>query len=241
MSYTPPTTFVDGTTLTSAALEGNFEALRVYLHSGVVAGDMEAAKWIDTRHVQPPRYEPFSQVQHGVTGHQGGSDSGMVRLTFCTKYRSGQGRTSSNTFHAIPQTAIDIQVRKAASILFHYWWEIEAGPDNSGGAGTESNTLERLVWVCPYVGSVEAARSTYIDHAQEVVNNTNGALQPWRVTAPRGAQRLYTTQSAYQSRDGTLMHTLSGPGTTRFGLAAHSQVGRAGVVNWGVSIETFYL
>ena len=40
--------------------------------------------------------------------------------------------------------------------------------------------------------------------------------------------------------DGTLLHTF-GPGTTRFGLAAHSQMDRVGVVNWGVSIETFYL
>ena len=37
MSYTPPTTFVDGTVLTGAALEGNFSALRVYLHEGVLA------------------------------------------------------------------------------------------------------------------------------------------------------------------------------------------------------------
>ena len=241
MSYSPPHTFVDGTTLTSTSLEGNLSALRVYLHSGIITGDIEAAQWIDTRHIQPPKYEPFTQVQHGVTGQQGGSDSGMIRLTFCTKYRSGQGRTSSNTFHEIPQTAIEIDARRACSMLFHYWWEVEAGPDQTDGAGTET-VQDRSVWITPYVGNVSSARSTYVDHAQECSNNTDrgtGSIG-WRDITPTGARTLYTLEGAYQSRDGTLLHTF-GPGTTRFGLAAHSQMDRVGVVNWGVSIETFYL
>ena len=79
MSFSPPNTFADGTICTSAALEGNNQALRVYLHGGIVSGDVQAAQWIDTRHVQPPSYEPYSAVQHGVSGHQGGNDSGHVR------------------------------------------------------------------------------------------------------------------------------------------------------------------
>ena len=236
MSYSPPTTFVDGTTLTSANLEGNFEALRVYLHSGIITGDIEAAQWIDTRHIQPPRYEPFTQVQHGVTGQQGGSDSGMIRLTFCTKYRSGQGRTSSNTFHEIPQTAIEIDARRACSMLFHYWWEVEVGPDTSPGA--ESPLTPRYNWIAPYIGSTDAPQ---LAHAQEVVHNFD-SFNPWfSGSGAHSVRYLYTLEGAYGSRDGTLLHTVSGPARTRLGLAAHSQVGRAGVVNWGVSIETFYL
>ncbi len=122
--HSPPTAFVDGTTLTGSSVGGKFEARGVYLHSGIKTGDIEAAQWIDTRHIQPPRYEPFTQVQHGVTGQQGGSDSGMIRLSFCTKYRSGQGRTSSKTFHEIPQTAMESDARRACSMLFHYWYEV---------------------------------------------------------------------------------------------------------------------
>ena len=235
MSYSPPTTFVDGTTLTSSSLEGIFEALRVYLHSGIITGDIEAAQWIDTRHIQPPKYEPFTQVQHGVTGQQGGSDSGMIRLTFCTKYRSGQGRTSSNTFHEIPQTAIEIDARRACSMLFHYWYEVEVGPDVSPVAG--ALTSPRYNWIAPYIGSTDAPQ---LAHAQEVISN-HDLPTSWKTGTQIGALRLYTLQGAYGSRDGTLLHTVSGPARTRLGLAAHSQVGRAGVVNWGVSIETFYL
>ena len=117
MSFSPPTTFSDGTVVTSANLEGNFEALRVYLHGGVVAGDVQAAQWIDTRHIQPPSYEPFSGVQHGVTGHQGGNDSGLVRLTFCTKYLTGGGREDSQAFEPIPGTAITLDCRRACTAV----------------------------------------------------------------------------------------------------------------------------
>ena len=71
MSYSPPTTFVDGTTLTSANLEGNFEALRVYLHSGIITGDIEAAQWIDTRHIQPPNTSPLPKCSMGSQGSRG--------------------------------------------------------------------------------------------------------------------------------------------------------------------------
>ena len=54
------------------------------------------------------------------------------------------------------------------------------------------------------------------------------------------ALRPYTIQGAYQSRDGTFMYEAPN-GITTFGLAAHSQIDRVAVVNWGVSIETFYL
>lgn len=241
MSFSPPNTFVNGTTVTSADLEGNYQALRVYLHGGIVAGDIENVQWIDTRHIQPPVYEPFSQVQHGVSGHQGGSDSGLVRLTFCTKYLSGGGRTSSNAFHPIPQTAITVDARRACTMLFHYWWEVEAGPDESTGAGQNTTVKERGVWIAPYVIDPATAYSQYRMHAQEVPNNIDAASDTfgWDSVVP-GALTPHTVQGSYMSRDGTLMHEAPN-GIITLGLAAHSQIDRAAVVNWGVSIETFYL
>ena len=46
MAFTPPNTFVDGSIVTAADMQGNDQALRVYLHRGIVAGDFEATKWI---------------------------------------------------------------------------------------------------------------------------------------------------------------------------------------------------
>ena len=236
MSFSPPTTFSDGTVVTSANLEGNFEALRVYLHGGVVAGDVQAAQWIDTRHIQPPSYEPFSGVQHGVTGHQGGNDSGLVRLTFCTKYLTGGGREDSQAFEPIPGTAITLDCRRACTAVFHFWFEMECGPDESTGAGQVSKEL-RQVWVAPYVDTVESAFSQYRAHAQEGLNQQGTG---WKITQPIGAAVPYPAAGAYQSRDGVLLHTAPN-GRFTFGLASHSQIDRVAVVNWGVAVETFYL
>jgi hypothetical protein len=235
MSFTPPTVFADGTALQSAQLEGNYQALRQYLHGSIVAGDVQASKWIDTRHIQPPDYEPYSAVQHGVSGHQGGSNSGMTRLTFCTKYLSGQGRSDSQAFHAIPGTAITVDLRRACTVAFHYWYEVEAGPDVSTGAGQVGQS-SRQVWIAPYVGDVSTAYSSYRGHAQEAHNHSKG----WSTTSGAGAAVPYTLGGAYQSQDGTLIYNAPN-GRITFGLAAHSQIDRVAVVNWGVSIETFYL
>ena len=236
MSFTPPTPFADGTICTSAALEGNFEALRVYLHGGIVPGDIENAQWIDTRHVQPPRFEPFSGVQHGITGHQGGNNSGLIRLTFCTKYLSGQGRTSSQAFHLIPGTAITVDTRRPSTAVFHYWWEVEAGPDESTGAGQVTTAEERQVWIAPYVNDPASAYNLR-NHAQEIAN-VQDIGQMW--LGNLGPIYPYSVNGGYQSRDGVLVYSAPN-GRSTFGLATHSQVDRAAVVNWGVAIETFYL
>jgi hypothetical protein len=104
MAYTPPNTFAPGTTLTAANLEGNSEALRVYLHGAIPSGDVENTRWIDTRHIQPPLVEAYSGLQHGVSGHQGGQWSGgsIARLTFVTKYLTGQGEPEIPGFRDLP-------------------------------------------------------------------------------------------------------------------------------------------
>jgi hypothetical protein len=238
MSYSPPTTFVDGTILTAADLEGNAEALRVYLHRGIASGDLAATQWIDTRHVQPPAYEPFSGVQHGVTGHQGGQWAGGtgIRMTFATKYLSGQGRQSSSAAHGIPNSSFTLQIRRSAKILFHYWWDLENGKDEST-ASYQAATADRQVWIMPWFGSVNNAVGSYSNRAQETRNNDGGVSTNY----PLGLDRTLVAGGGYGSKQGTMALAYSGVGEATFGLAAHSATDRCGIVEWGVSIEVFYL
>jgi hypothetical protein len=152
MSYSPPNTFVNGTTLTAADMEGNFEALRLYLHEGIAVGDMAAVQWVDSRHIQPARYDAFTGVQHGVTGHQGVQWSGgaVVNLTFATKFLTGQGaQTGSARWHRIPNTAFSLDIRRPARTIFHWHAEVEVGPDASPG-GDQAAIGDRHVWLSPY-------------------------------------------------------------------------------------------
>jgi hypothetical protein len=236
MAYTPPNTLTNGTTLTASDLQGNFEALRVYLHSGIVQADIDSSKWIDTRHVQPPVYEPFSGIQHGVTGHQGGQWAGgeNIRLTFCTKFLTGGGVQGSNdTWRVIPNTAIRIETRREAKLVFHYWYELECGPDDSTG-GQQVASGDRLVWVAPYIGEGVALKQTTA--AQESQNHQEG----WNTSYPIGADKPYPVCGGYGQRDGTVVYNAP-LGSTTIGLCQYSQIDRVAVVNWGIAIETFYL
>lgn len=239
MAYAPPTTFADGTTLTAANLEGNSRALRVYLHDGIVAGDFEAAQWIDTRHVQPPGYDPFRGLQHGVTGHQGGQWAGgtNIRLQFATKYLSGNGRQDSEQCHPFPQTAVSFDLRAPARCLYHYWFEVENGRDFST-ASYQVAADTRRVFVIPYTGTFSTGNAMAQRHrAQEVRNNANGLTtsHPYGISAPM------VVGGGYGAKQGTFALDVASPIVQSFGLAIHSLSDRCGLVNWGIAVEAFYL
>lgn len=239
MAYTPPNTLVDGTLVTAADIEGNEDALRVYLHRGIVVGDFESSKWIQTRHVQPPVYEPFSGLQHGVTGYQGGQWAGgtNIRMQFATKYLSGNGRQDSVAFHPFPQTAITIAMRQDAKVLFHYWWELENGKDESTAA-YQVPEAERRVYVVPYRGSGFSSGNAYNSRSrcQETRNNGFGIATGY----PIGIDRPFPAGAGYGAKQGTFGEIVASPSTLSFGLAIHSLSDRCGIVNWGIALEAFY-
>ena len=238
MAYTPPNTFVTNTTLTSAALEGNMEALRVYLHDGIISGDLENTPWVQTRHVQPPEYLPFQGLNHGVSGYQGGQWGGGVniRLCFATKFLTGNGRASNNSFINVPNTSFSLDIRRNAKLLFHYWWEWEVGKDGSTPA-YQVPVDDRLVWIAPWISVVSNAYTGLRMKAQETRNNA----EPIGSSYPIGIDRPFTQGGGYDAKQGTLMLDYDAVGTLTFGLASHSQVDRVGIVNWGVAVEIFYL
>lgn len=239
MAYSPPNTFADGTVVTAADLEGNADALRVYLHTGIVAGDFENTQWIETRHVQPPEYLPFQGVQHGVTGHQGGQWAGgtNIRLQFATKYLSGNGHTDSQSIHPFPQTAITIDIRQDAFCLFHYWFELENGKDFSD-AGYQVSAAERRVYIIPYTGEYDPAN--VLNYRARCQEQRNMAVD-FATTYPYGLQRPFVLGAGYGAKQGTFALDRQTQAPTTFGLAVHSLSDRCGLVNWGVAVEAFYI
>lgn len=241
MAYTPPVVFTANTALTAADLKSSNDDLRVYLHKGIVQADLEATQWVETRHIQPPVVEPYSGIQHGVTGHQGGYGAAQegVRLSFVTNYLTGGGLLDNRgkEWHEIPNTAFKVQVRRAAKLLFHWHVEMEAGPDNVPfTTGRNIIDADRLTYVSPYFGkfnpdNVERRLS------QEIQNHQEG----WAGAYPIGATRTYPVCGAYGQRHGVYAVDSVALGETIVGLAGYSQVDRTAIVNWNVAIEVFYL
>ena len=244
MSYSPPNSFTAGTVLTAADVEGNNEALRVYLHGAIPSGDVATDSWIDTRHIQPPVYSPFEGLQHGVSGHQGGqwSQGPVVRLTFLTKYLTGNGAQRSRAWQRIPNTSFKVQLQHPAFILFHYSYEIEVGPDTSSGAG-QAATTDRQVWIGPYVGANPLQDGLVTQSMMQEAANHSGHFR----VNPVGANFTYPSRGGYAQRDGTIIIDDSTPtfprpvGEVNIGLVGYSTVDRAAVVNWSCVLETFYI
>jgi hypothetical protein len=230
-----PTTFTAGSKLEASEVQENFDDLREYLHA-VPQGDLVGP--FDTRHVQIPTLDAFTGVQHGVTGHQGGQWGGgfTTRMAFITSYTTGQGYSSSvgDTWAPLPNTAVKLPIRRDARILYHWWVEVEAGPDDLPHvAGRNYASTERLAYVAPYISNVGLVSKQAL---QTVQNHQVG----FAGSAPYGASRCYAVAGAYGQRDGTLAFEASA-GEAIVGLAYYSQIDRSAVINWGFTIEAFYL
>lgn len=234
MAYSPPHSFSAGTKLTAANVQGNLDALRIYLHENIVGADLLASQFIDSRHIQPPKFDAIRGLQHGVSGWQGGQWSGgaAVRVSFTTSSITGRRYTGAEQWVKQPGTSFTVDLKAPATILFHYWWEVEAGPDDgSRGPGTS----DRYTRTAPYVGNVGLVIASA---SQETVNNTNG----WEngATTSKGADAPYS-YVGYGQHDGVHLDTTTGPQRYTVGLCSLSTIDRSAVLNWSVAIEVTYL
>lgn len=235
-----PTPFAPGP-VPSAGQKGNTDALRIYLHEGIASGDVAGAsgRWAQTRHVQPPVIEPYSGVQHGVTGHHGYQWAGGegIRTTFLSSYFGGQGLAGAapNEWAVVPGTAFRVDIRRQAQVLFHWWIEAEAGPDDVPYvAGRNIPVDDRIAYVAPYVSYGGLTQKV---QAQELTQTQDG----WRTTYPIGASRTYPCSAGWGQRDGVLALKDFNLGTLTVGLAQYSEVDRVQVINWGIGLEVWYV
>ena len=239
MAYSKPNTFVDGQPITASDVKGNDEALKVYLHEGVVAGDLATVPWIDTEHIQAPALNPYIGVQHGVTGFQGSQWDGgvLVRAQFGSALLTGKRYgASTESWEVIPQTTFGLDLRAPATVLFHWWMESNNGPDN----GDRSLGSDAYMWVTEYNNSGLLAGLEKLNvtttYALEAKNNAQGYTTN---NPPAGPAYAYTLQG-YGNMSGTkVMDNVTG--TLAVGLAHLSTIDRSAIINWGITIEAYYL
>ena len=241
MAYTPPNTFTNGQTLSADNLKANDDALKIYLHEGIVTGDLKTSAWVQARHIQSPVLKPITGVQHGGTGIQGSQWGGgaLVRAQFGTALLTGQrfGTTVTNdeAFAVVPQTTFTIGLRKQATIIFHWWMESNNGPDN-GNRGQGANAY---MWVTEFNASGSfstlGVKNIVQTFAQEAVNNSEGFTP---LGAPPGGPHYPYTLLGYGNMSGTKVFTTSND--LAVGLAHWSTIDRSAIINWGIALEVYY-
>ena len=244
MAYTPPHTFVDGNALVASQVKGNDDALKVYLHENVVAGDLVASNWVDTEHIQAPVVDSFAGVQHGVTGFQGSQWEGgaLVRCQFGSALLTGRrygATTDSDSWAVIPQTTFGLGLRKTATIIFHWWMESNNGPDKGPGNGGAAAHM----WVSEYSASglLAGTGSKIIvpTYSQECVQHYQGfALTSLGYNIKTSGALLPYTLLGYGNMSGTSV--FSATDNLAVGLAHLSTIDRSAIINWGIALEVYY-
>jgi len=239
MAYTP-TPFAPSTTLTAADIQGNTDDLRVYLHEGIIAGDLDAGQWVETRHVQPPRIEPIRGLQHGVSGWQGGQtgDGPNARLSFISSFFTGGGKDGimPDEWAPVPNASFTLRLRRASKVLLHWSVEIANGPDDLPyTSGYNYDVEDRYVYVAPYIGNLTTPQ---MNRAQETRNNVG-----FRGSAPYGPVEPYVL-SGYGQREGVFLYpgpqdTFASVGAVTVGLCYYARSDRAILARWSVAIEAW--
>lgn len=238
MAYTPPQTFVAGTALEAADILDNCDSLRIYLHEDVLSTDLQATRWVQTRHIQPPQVDPYSGLQHGVTGFQGGQMGGgnLSRLTFATRFLTGNAIAGvvPSTWQPIPTTSFRVNIRRSCTIIFHYWMDIESGPDTATGVPYGIASDDRIYYITPYISNTSAPLKVI---GQVGVNSIDG----FTATYPLGADVQYTMNRGWQQRDGSYLYSATAGTNVTVGLCSYSQIDRVALINWSIALEVFYL
>lgn len=237
MAYTPPTTFVDGTTLQASGLLANDDALRDYLHEGVANADLRtSARWVETRHIQQPSFEPFSGLQHGVSGWQGGHNSGgpRVKYTFTTSFLAGTSRSTLAQWVPVPETYLELDTRRSGKVLFHWHLEQWVGPDEVTSIVNPTAQDDRRVYLAPCV-SRGGIITPSTDRAQEKRQNVDGFVSP----TGAGAEFPYNL-TGYGLHSGTHLVTFGTGERVAVGLAFWSSVSQSLIFNWSIAVEAWY-
>lgn len=239
MPYVKPVDFSASTKLLTSTYQADADAARVYLHQGITGADIAPTNWCQTRHlVGPAEFSPAvgvgGGVQHGISGHQGGQN-GLMSLSRFTFACQTLNNSSDGEWAIVPLTSTQIEMRRPATVILHWWAELLAGPDNRAYSGFGDD--ERAVWIKPFIGDPSQSPTS---GASVTVNNING----WDNSSPYSVQPDKPWEyHGWGDMEGSAVLLKASSlyiGRSTIGLAAWTTLSRAAFLNWGFSIETHY-
>lgn len=243
MSYTPPNTFVAGTAISAADVQGNIDAIQDYANDQIPSGDLAATAWCRQQHIVSPEYNPTTQTIQMVSG----SVSESERPRFTSRYTYAQ-RVNSNSAGAVtawqwvPGTVQQFIVPRSARALFLQF-------QFSGTTGVLNRTNITPA-VAQYGQPVTIVRAFLTASKLEDIGQLNGLGDLDQFTEHRiqpEAERnsgtpLDESFSAKASRDhhsGCILKENVGAGVYTFGLATQSTHPKFRIWRWNVVTEAW--
>ena len=110
MAYTPPYTFLPTTSIDAASIQGNNDALKVYIDGNIGAGDVATNSWVRSPHIMRGTYIPLWNLHEFTTGVvRGGTfDSNNITMSadkFKTPYPAFLSTNANSTIEFIPEAS----------------------------------------------------------------------------------------------------------------------------------------
>jgi len=220
VAYTPAKTWVGGDVVLATDVQGNLDDLKSYLSKMERSAMKSDVAWVETNHIMRGDYEPIINRAHFVSGVFGGHvhsyPAGM--FTYATQYNSG---VVSDAHRAhVPQTTVDIEVRRPMTVFFQWW----AFPLVYESYDTASNGTAKffVYWDDPATGTKTNTRQQITD--DDAVDDSKRRSQESRMMG------------------GCSLRHITSAGTYALGLSTTTtKVAKCQLVAWGVSFEGFYI
>ena len=236
MSYIPVYSPSSGVAISASGLDSNDRKLKLYLHQ-LETSAFDPGQWVDTQNIQPPVITPLKFMQEGVSGAIAGlpSTGPFASPTFASSATMGSSAQDGEyKWDFLPGTCIEVTKKRGLNAVYHWWAEIQAGPDDASHRSGFPTPINRLVQITPYAG-VMTGVGLGKQHALDCPN-----ASAWDPGTPRGPKYPYARRaSALMS--GVYLDESPVRGLRSFGLAVRSQISRVAVINFGWSLEIFYL
>jgi hypothetical protein len=219
MAYAPPNTFVDGNTIVSADVDANLEAMESYINGGMVAGDLVGFSGdgrLRQQHIAHGNYNPIANSIQLVSGHSQGFNSFAGQRSFILGAPTGRTVGSSPTDMTIQNSTMSFYLDGTAKVLMSYHMTPVFPP-----AGKTTN-LNNLAKATIYVDGI-AHGNTTITTQREIT--TGSLVAPFMRAQWSGFIGLESL----------------GVGWHHIGLRGQCEGHFVMMINWGVSLEAYYV
>ena len=123
MAYTPVTMPAGAILATNPAGQGvqdNLDKMRNYVDGGVVAADIAADNWVESKHIMRGHYDPIVNMHSFVSGLDGGYSSAVNEMSFVGDGPTARGGISNAEEANFANTGITFFLRKPADVMFSF-------------------------------------------------------------------------------------------------------------------------
>jgi hypothetical protein len=220
MAYTPVTMPAGAILATNPAGQGvqdNLDKMRNYVDGGVIAADIAADGWVQSKHIMRGHYDPIVNMHSFVSGLDGGQVADDTQLSFLGDGPTGRNNPNTPTKKPYPNTTVEFYLEDNADVMFQF----SAYPHTPDMNALNFNYASRLF--------------IYLDDTEVV------ASRAWTTHVASGVTRVPKQLAHYQNPwSGFYVAKNLAAGQHSIGLRGFTRARYSFLTKWSISLEAFY-